>query len=68
MMKLTHNLIDQFRFLGRLDIDDKLEAELLRRFGKEPHPHGYSEQDLYAQVRKYIMNYNQAKEVVSVAR
>ena len=66
-MTLTHNLIERLRSPGRMDIDTDLEAQLLKHFGKEPHPYEYSEQDLYEQVRKFVMNYHREKDAVSVA-
>lgn len=67
-MTLTKTLIDQLRFYSRMEIDRTLEAELLQRFGSEPYPHEYSEQDLHEQVRKYAMNYNQAKVAATTAQ
>jgi asparagine synthetase B (glutamine-hydrolysing) len=64
-MTLTDSLIDQLRFPGRMNIDAELENRLFEEFGTEPHPYEYSEQDLYEQVRKFIMHYNQEKEAVS---
>lgn len=54
-MTLTKDMIDRLRFPGRMDIDSELEDRLLGRFGTEPHPHEYSEQDLHEQVRKLVM-------------
>lgn len=64
-MILTHNLIDRLRFPGRMDIDAELETQLLKQFGDEPYPHEYSEQDLYDQVRKYVMDYSREKEAAT---
>ena len=57
-MTLTRIMIERLRFPGGMDIDRELEDRLLREFGTEPHPYEYSGQDLYEQVRKYVMNYN----------
>jgi len=64
-MTLTKGMVDRLRFPGRMDIDKELETLLLRRFGTEPHPHEYSEQDLHEQVRKYVTIYNQERQTVS---
>jgi len=63
-MTLTKAMIDRLRFPGRMDIDKGLEESLLRRFGTEPHPHEYSEQDLHEQVRKLVMLQNREKGVI----
>ena len=66
-MTLTKEMIDALRFPGRMDIDAELEARLLRRFGEEPQPEAYSEQDLHEQVRKYVKSYSEEKKTVSMA-
>lgn len=63
-MTLTKGMVDRLRFPGRMDIDGELETLLLRRFGTEPHPHEYSEQDLHEQVRKLVMLQNREKGVI----
>jgi len=63
-MTLTKKMIDRLRFPGRMDIDGELETLLLQRFGTEPFPREYSEQDLHEQVRKYVSIYNQEREAV----
>lgn len=37
-------------------ISDELEREILEKFGKEPEPYKYTEQDLYEQIRKMVQN------------
>lgn len=37
-------------------ISDELESEILEKFGKEPEPDEYTEQDLYEQIRKMVQN------------
>jgi len=63
-MTLTKGMIDRLRFPGRVDIDKELEARLLLKFGTEPQPEEYSEQDLHEQVRKLVMGYNREKGVI----
>ena len=63
-MTLTKDMIDRLRFPGRMDIDGELETLLLLRFGTEPHPCEYSEQDLHDQVRKLVMRHNKEKGVI----
>jgi len=60
-------MIKRLRFFGRMGIDRELEGRLLRQFGCEPYPNEYTEQDLYEQVRKYVMLYNQERGIVSKA-
>lgn len=61
-MTLTKDMIKKLRFTGRMDIDAALEARLLERFGEEPYPETYFEQDLHEQVRKYVNYYNEGKK------
>ena len=41
-----------------MNIPENLEAFLLEEHGDEPFPYEYSEQDLYEQIRKLVMNYH----------
>jgi hypothetical protein len=54
-------MINELRFLGRMDIDDELEDRLLQLFGTEPRPYEYTEQDLSEQIRKIVTSYNEEK-------
>ena len=56
-MTLTPKIINQMRLYW--NIDEHLEKMLLEQLGSEPYPHVYTEQDLYEQSRKMIMQYNQ---------
>ena len=56
-MILTPKMIAEMRRYRK--IDEHLEKILLERLGSEPYPHVYTEQDLYEQSRKMIMQYNQ---------
>ncbi len=58
-MILTRKMIDEMRRYSR--IDERLEQILLKRLGTEPHPHVFTEQDIYEQSRKKIQRYNAAK-------
>jgi hypothetical protein len=40
-------------------IDQDLEALILKRFGTEPSPHTYTEQDLFEQIRKLVLDDNE---------
>jgi hypothetical protein len=44
-----------------MDIDNNLEALILQKYGTEPYPHTYTEQDLYEQIRKLVMRYHREK-------
>jgi hypothetical protein len=57
-MKATRKWVRQLREQGRLHIDRDLEALILKKYGSEPYPHTYTEQDLVEQVRKLIDAYN----------
>ena len=61
-MTLTKDMIDRLRFAGRMEIDAELGAGLLRRFGKEPYPEVYTEQDLHEQVKKCVHCYTNTME------
>jgi len=50
---MIHNL----RVNARMHIDEDLEAVILQRFGTEPYPYTYTEQDLYEQIRKLVMGH-----------
>ena len=62
-MILTSNMIAKMRRYRK--IDKNLEALLLLRYGTEPSPHTYSEQDLHEQIRKLIAQYNGDSAVAS---
>ena len=65
-MTLTPKMIAVMRRYWK--IDEHLEALLLERFGSEPYPYDYTEQDLYEQTRKFIAQYNEAQTVASKNR
>lgn len=54
-MNVTRRMIADMRRYR--DIDENLEALLLKNLGTEPYPHIYTEQDLYEQVRKMVDRY-----------
>ena len=55
-MILTRSMINRMRRYSR--IDDTLEQMMLDQLGTEPYPHVYTEQDIYEQSRKMILQYN----------
>ncbi len=57
-MTVTRKMIHNLRADARMHIDQDLEAVILQRFGTEPYPYTYTEQDLYEQIRKLVMRYN----------
>lgn len=60
-MTLTIRLLNEmFRMWGD-HIDKPLEQYLLAMYEEEPFPYEWSEQDLYEQIRKLILQYNQGK-------
>lgn len=50
--------IEHLRKRYGMDIPKDLEAFLLEEYDEEPFPYEYSEQDLYEQIRKLVMNYH----------
>ena len=54
-MTVTRRMIRSLREQSRMDIDNNLEALILQKYGTEPYPHTYTEQDLYEQIRKLVM-------------
>lgn len=50
--------IGYLRTNSHFKIDEKLEAYILAEYEEEPFPYVWSEQDLYEQIRKLIMEYN----------
>ncbi len=57
-MIVDRKYVQSIRTHGQKDIPAEIEAILIKRFGKEPYPHTYSEQDLYEQTRKVINRYS----------
>jgi hypothetical protein len=58
-------LNEMFRIWGD-HIDKPLEEYLLATYEEEPFPYEWSEQDLYEQIRKLILQYNQGKLDISI--
>jgi hypothetical protein len=58
-MTATPRLVRRLREESRLRIDEELERLILERFGTEPIPYTYSEQDLWEQIRKLVAHYNE---------
>jgi hypothetical protein len=54
-----------FRMCGDR-IDKPLEEYLLATYEEEPFPNEWSEQDLYEQIRKLILQYNQGKLDITI--
>lgn len=57
--------INYLRQRYHMNIPEELEAFLLEEYNEEPFPYEYTEQDLYEQIRKMVMNYH--KGLLSVA-
>ena len=60
-MIVDKKYVQKLRTSGRRDIPVELEEILIQRFGEEPYPETYTEQDLYEQTRKVINRYASAK-------
>ena len=56
-MIVDNKYVQRLRTSGGCDIPLELEEILIQRFGEEPYPHTYTEQDLYEQTRKVINRY-----------
>jgi hypothetical protein len=57
-MTATARFVRELREKARMRIDEDLEALILKRFGAEPSPYSYTEQDLFEQIRKLVIDYN----------
>lgn len=65
-MTLTVKFLNEmFRIWGD-KIDKPLEKYLLATYEEEPFPHEWSEQDLYEQIRKLILQYEQGKLDITI--
>jgi hypothetical protein len=65
-MTLTVRFLNEmFRIWGD-KIDKPLQAYLLSTYEEEPFPYEWSEQDLYEQIRKLILEYEQGKLDISI--
>ncbi len=65
-MTLTIKFLNEmFRIWGD-NIDKPFEEYLLATYEEEPFPYEWSEQDLYEQIRKLILQYNQGKLDVTI--
>jgi len=60
-MTATRRLVRRLREQSRLRIDEQLERLILERFGTEPTPYTYSEQDLWEQIRKLVAEHNEKR-------
>ncbi len=66
-MIATPRMINALREHTRLNIDQDLEALILRKFGTEPYPYTYTHQDLHEQIRKLVMQYNEDRGPAAAA-
>lgn len=65
-MTLTIRFLNEmFRVRGD-SIDKPFEEYLLATYEEEPFPNEWSEQDLYEQIRKLILQYNQGKLDITI--
>ena len=58
-MTVTRRMIRSLPEQSRMSIDKDLEALILKKYGTEPYPYTYTEQDLYEQIRKLVMRYHE---------
>jgi hypothetical protein len=65
-MTLTIRFLNEMFCIWGDRIDKPLEEYLLATYEEEPFPYEWSEQDLYEQIRKLILQYNQGKLDVTV--
>lgn len=65
-MTLTIRFLNEmFRIWGDR-VDKLLEQYLLAMYEEEPFPYEWSEQDLYEQIRKLILQYNQGNLDITI--
>jgi hypothetical protein len=57
-MIATRRMIRSLREHSRMSIDNDLEALILQKYGTEPDPYTYTEQDLHEQIRKLVIQHN----------
>lgn len=57
-MTVDMAFVEHLRKRYDMNIPENLEAFLLEEYGDEPFPYEYSEQDLYEQIRKLVMDYH----------
>lgn len=65
MILTVRFLNEMFRIWGD-KIDNPLEEYLLATYEEEPFPYEWSEQDLYEQIRKLILQYEQGELDITV--
>lgn len=65
MIVTTRFLNEMFRIWGD-PIDKPLEEYLLAIYGEDPFPHEWSEQDLYEQIRKLIIQYSKGELDITI--
>ena len=65
-MTLTKKFLNEmFRIWGD-NIDKPLETYLMAAYEEEPFPYEWSEQDLYEQIRKLVLQYEQGKLDITI--
>ena len=57
-MVVDRKYIQELREHAFIEISKETESELLEKFGTEPNPYVWSEQDLWEQVRKWLIQQN----------
>lgn len=65
-MIINKTIIKELEHTYRRSFPDDLKRYLLMKYAEEPFPHEFSEQDLYANIRKDIRDYESGELDVTV--
>ena len=63
-MTLTKKSLAVWKESMRISLTEEQQTAILKHFGREPHPHVWSDQDIAEQLRNYIDNGVFVKPVV----
>jgi len=53
-MTLSENTLKQWEESMRIKLSEKQRIEILQRFGSEPEPYEWSEQDIAVQIQNFL--------------
>ena len=67
-MTATRRMIRRLREQSRMNIDGDLEELILKKYGTEPDPYTYTEQDLHEQIRKVVLRYHEERSGAETGR
>jgi len=53
-MTITKKYLNDWENSTRISITDEQKKIILERFGKEPYPYEWSDQDIHVQIKNYL--------------